>query len=145
VPFFFGPITARSLGFIHRFILSLWPVGFIEESWMAAPQLPLAAFMLRAAGSTRDGPAPFVVLRQSGDTERRIVRQQLARQSQVVVTWAERASARRIVQWQRALALLKAWLSRQTGDPDADAGVQAPRWLIANERSRSQTHGAARR
>lgn len=49
---------------------------------MAAPQLPLAAFMLRAA-STRDRPAPFVVLRQSGDTERRIVCQQLARQSQL--------------------------------------------------------------
>jgi len=62
-----------------------------------------------------------------------------------VITWAEGASARRIVQWQKALALLKAWLSRQTGDPDADAGVQALRRLIANDRSRPQTHGAARR
>ena len=109
-------------------------------------------------------PVVYVVLRRSGDTERRIIREQLATESDDIVTPGERPgiekdqrfrsrqipgwhgpSARRLVQLQNAIAFQKAFASRQSISGDVDPCVlelrRSVRELRAPETDRSSVRG----
>jgi RsiW-degrading membrane proteinase PrsW (M82 family) len=99
-------------------------------------------------------PVLFVVLRRSGDTERRVIREQLADEGEGVITRPEyegvvadrrlrtrriaglpKSAGKRIVQLQDELAFHKAFVTRRSGAPDSDTPVVALRTLIEAERA----------
>lgn len=99
-------------------------------------------------------PVLFVVLRRSGDTERRVIREQLADEGEGAITRAEYEGvvadrrlrtrkigglppvvSKRIVQWQDELAFHGAFVAQRGGAPDSDAPVVALRKLIEAERA----------
>lgn len=99
-------------------------------------------------------PVLFVVLRRSGDTERRVIREQLADEGEGAITRAEYEGVvadrrlrtrkigglptvvgKRIVQWQDELAFHKAFVTQRAGAPGDDAPVVALRKLIEAERA----------